>query len=53
MTEVWMLIGAGVAAVLAVLAKSRFRREQDYDLGTVSHNWIAEQRFGARNEPHR
>jgi hypothetical protein len=42
----WMVLAVGVAVAVVVLAMSWFRRSQDFDLGTVSHQWIAEQRFG-------
>jgi hypothetical protein len=42
----WILVAIGVAGVVAMLAKSWVRRDPDGDLGTVSHQWIAEQRFG-------
>jgi hypothetical protein len=42
----WIALGIGVALVIVMLATSWLRRRQDSDLGTVSHQWIAEQRFG-------
>lgn len=41
------------ALVVVVFAVSWFRRHEAFDLGTVSHQWIAEQRFGPGNESRR
>ena len=44
---------AGIAAVVAFLAKSRLWRGQVRDLGTVSNQWVAEQRLGHSHDPRR
>lgn len=53
MNAVWVVLGIGVACVVAALATSWFRRNQDFDLGSVSHQWIAERRLGQGHEPPR
>jgi hypothetical protein len=42
----WIVLGIGIAVALLAVALSRRRRDQDPDLGSVSSNWIAEQRTG-------
>ncbi|MBI4885903.1 MAG: hypothetical protein HY824_02315 [Acidobacteria bacterium] len=42
----WIVLGVGVVVAMVVLAASWLRRDHSFDLGTVSHQWIAEQRFG-------
>jgi len=42
--EAWILLGMAVAAAIVVLATTWFRRGEHVDLGSVSHQWIAEQR---------
>ena len=50
----WIVLGIGVAVALVMLAMSWFRRNQeDFDLGTVSHQWIAEQRPGQGHDQQR
>jgi len=41
----WVVVVA-LAAVIVVIATTWLRRHQDLDLGSVSHQWIAEQRLG-------
>lgn len=48
-----MMGGVVMAGAILVLAKSWLRREQAVDLGTVSHQWIAEQRMGQGHDPQR
>jgi hypothetical protein len=43
----------GVVGAVVILAMPRLRRHQAVDLGTVSDQWIAEQRFGQGNDPQR
>jgi len=50
---VWIVLGAAVAVAIVMLATSWLRRNQDRDLGTVSHQWIAEQRHGREHDPPR
>ena len=44
--EAWILLGMAVAAGGVVLATTWLRRGERVDLGSVSHQWIAEQRTG-------
>jgi hypothetical protein len=45
----------GLAALCAAiaLATSRLRRDREPTLGTVSHAWISEQRFGSTRDSRR
>lgn len=45
-----IVIGVAIAVTLIVLAMAWLRRDQDVDLGTVSHHWIAEHRLGPERE---
>lgn len=49
----WMVLTVGAVGAMIVLATSRLRRRQAADLGTVSDQWIAEQRLGQGHDPHR
>lgn len=49
-TASWIVVGLGVAVVVFVLAATWRRRNQEPDLGSVSHQWIAEQRMGQSHE---
>ena len=50
----WIVLGIGVAVAIVMLATSWLRRYQDdLDLGTVSHQWIAEQRPGQGHDQQR
>jgi hypothetical protein len=49
----WIVLGMGIAVAVLMLATSWFRRDQDVDLGSVSHHWIAEQRMDQRHDPQR
>jgi len=53
MNGAWVAVAAGVAVVIVLLVVSWLRRVQDFDRGTVSHQWIAEQRFGQGHDPQR
>ena len=48
-----IVLGMGVAVTVLALATSWFRRDHHADLGSVSHHWIAEQRLGQGQDPHR
>jgi len=41
----WIVLGLGIVAAVFMLATSWLRRGQAVDLGSVSHQWIAEQRL--------
>jgi hypothetical protein len=45
-TAGWIILGIAVAVALLVFAASWRRRDQEADLGSVSHQWMAEQRLG-------
>jgi hypothetical protein len=47
---IWIALSVGIAVAVAALATSWVPRYQGVDLGTVSHRWMAQQRFGP-NEP--
>jgi hypothetical protein len=53
MNASWIILGVGLVVAVVILATSWFRRHQDFDLWTVSHQWIAEQRFGQGHDPRR
>ena len=53
MNEAWILLGMAIAAAGLVLATTRFRRGEHVDLGSVSHQWIAEQRAAQGYDPQR
>jgi hypothetical protein len=46
----WILMGIGVAVAMLMLTTSWRRRDQQVDLGSVSHQWMAEQRMGQGHE---
>jgi len=46
MTSLFLIVGVGAAAVLVALLLRRGGRDTSPDLGTVSTNWLAEQRLG-------
>jgi hypothetical protein len=49
----WIVLGVGVAVAILMLATSWLRRDHDGDLGSVSHQWVAEQRMGQGHDPQR
>jgi hypothetical protein len=42
----WILLAIGITGAVTMLATSWLRRDQYDGLGTVSQDWIAEQRLG-------
>jgi hypothetical protein len=42
----WIAGGVGVIAALAAILRTWQRREHSDDMGSVSHQWISEQRLG-------
>ena len=44
----WIALGIGIAVAVAALAKAWVRRYQGVDLGTVSDQWMAQQRLGLK-----
>jgi hypothetical protein len=48
----WIVLGMATAIAALVLATTWLRRG-DVDLGSVSHQWIAEQRAGQGYDPQR
>jgi hypothetical protein len=49
----WIALAVFVAGAIVMLAMSRLRRHRVVDLGTVSHQWMVEQRFGHGDDPQR
>jgi hypothetical protein len=49
----WILLAVGITGAVVMLVTSWLRRGQYLDLGTVSHQWIAEQRLGQSQNPQR
>jgi hypothetical protein len=45
---VWIALGIGIVVAAVALATSWIRRYQGVDLGTVSHQWMAQQRLGPK-----
>lgn len=42
----WIVLAVFVAGAIVMFATSRLRRRHVVDLGSLSHQWMAEQRFG-------
>jgi hypothetical protein len=42
----WIVLAVFVAGAIVMFATSRLRRRQVVDLGSLSDQWMAEQRFG-------
>jgi hypothetical protein len=53
MSAVWIAAGLGVTAVLGIVIASWRRRQYVADLGTVSTQWMAEQRLHAQHDSQR
>jgi hypothetical protein len=49
----WIVLGIGVAVAMLILTTSWRRRDHERDLGSVSHQWMAEQRMGQRHDSQR
>jgi hypothetical protein len=50
----WIVLGiVGVAVAMLMLAAAWRRRGQETDLGSVSHQWIAEHRMGQGHDSQR
>jgi hypothetical protein len=49
----WIVAGLAVVAVCVALISAWLRRGQRTDLGTVSHQWIMENRLGPGQDPRR
>ena len=49
-TASWIVAVLGVAVVVFVLVATWRRRNREPDLGSVSHQWIAERRMGQSHE---
>jgi hypothetical protein len=52
-TAVWTLVAIAIAAAVVTAASAWLRRDRHHDLGAVSNQWIAEQRLGSSQNPHR
>lgn len=53
MNTAWVVIGVGIAIALVARVTLWLRGDQPADLGTVSHQWIAEHRFGSGQDSRR
>jgi hypothetical protein len=49
----WIIIGVGAVACAAIVVASWRRRQYVSDLGSVSSQWMAEQRMSAQHDSHR
>jgi hypothetical protein len=49
----WIVAALGVAAVIIAIISAWQRRDQRTDLGTVSHQWITENRVGPGQDSRR
>jgi len=49
----WIVLAVFIAGAIVMFATSRLRRRQVVDLGTVSHQWMAEQRFDQGHDSQR
>jgi hypothetical protein len=49
----WIVLGVFIAGAIVMVATLRLRRRQVVDLGTVSHQWMTEQRFGQGHDSQR
>ena len=50
MNMVWLVGGIALVGVVIALVMSWYRPDQQADLGTVSQQWVAEQRFGGSRD---
>lgn len=48
----WLVGGLAIAAIILAVVTSWYRRGREPDLGTVSHQWMAEQRLGGTRDRH-
>ena len=53
MNPVWIVVGLGLAIVVIARVTSWRRGGQPADLGSVSHQWIAEHRLGSGQDSRR
>jgi hypothetical protein len=51
MNGVWIVAGLGVLAAIAAIVAWSQRRRRQTDLGIVSQQWVAEQRFSQKQDP--
>jgi hypothetical protein len=52
-SAVWVVLAVGLVVAILVLTKSWRRRDQEVDLGSVSDQWMAEQRTGQGHDSQR
>ena len=52
MSSALWLVGAMTIVGVVVVLMTWYRRDRTADLGTVSHQWIAEQRLEGRSDRH-
>jgi len=53
MNALWIVVGLGVAAAFVIAVASWRRRQYVADLGTVSTQWMAEQRLHQQHDSQR
>jgi len=46
----WFVGGIALAGIVIALVVSWYGRDRQGDLGTVSEQWVAEQRFGSTRD---
>jgi len=51
MNAVWIVVGLAVLGALAAIYGWSQRRRRETDLGIVSQQWVAEQRFSQKQDP--
>jgi hypothetical protein len=49
----WIVLGIGAAVAIYLFATAWRRRDHERDLGTVSHQWMAEHRMGQGHDSQR
>ena len=49
----WIVFAIGVTGAIVIFASSRLRRVSPADLGTLSHQWMAERRLRQGHESQR
>jgi len=50
---VWIVVGVAVVSAIVAGITAWQRNDDHHDFGSVSHQWIAEHRFGQADDPRR
>lgn len=53
MDTTWLLAGVGTGTTVLIFVLRRLLRRRDLDMGTMSDQWMAEQRLGHGPDPNR